>query len=249
MSRHLVRIGAAAAMIACLIGGAGRAAEPTKPSGVVELFTSQGCNSCPPADEAFAQIASRDDVIALAYHVDYWDYRGWRDTLASKQSTQRQYDYMRALGSTSVYTPQAIINGDISLNGADRDNVRKRLAERGASQGLPVGVKVITNGETIVIETEASPTPPPKTHVVLVYFDAPRTVEIDRGENTGRKLTYWNPVTDVQTAGMWHGGVERYELPASEVARKGGCAVLLQSVSHDGGPGKILGAAIVRKPG
>lgn len=244
MNRLSVRLGFAA--LAIVLSGAALAGEKSRPAGVLELFTSQGCNSCPPADEQFAKIASKGDVIALAYHVNYWDYLGWRDTLATKVSTQRQYDYMRALGATSVYTPQAVLNGTTALNGAD-NGLRKRLA--GTDHGkLPVGIKVTKAGETFVIETEAAATPPPKTHVVLVYYDAPRTVQIDRGDNVGRKLTYWNPVTEVQTAGMWHGGVERYELPASEIARKGGCAVLLQSVAQDGGPGKILGAAIVRPP-
>lgn len=246
MDRHIVRIGAAALALS-LLGGASLAGEKKRPVGVVELFTSQGCNSCPPADEAFAEVASKGDVIALAYHVKYWDYLGWRDTLATKVSTERQYDYMRALGATSVYTPQAVINGATALNGADREKLKARL-DQTRSEPLPVDINVSTNGDTFVIETEAAVSPPPKTRVVLVYYDAPRKVEIDRGENVGRKLTYWNPVTEVTTAGMWHGGVERYELPASEVARKGGCAVLLQTVAQDGGPGKILGAAIVRQP-
>lgn len=246
MNRHIARLGATALALSLFVS-VSLAGETKRPVGVVELFTSQGCNSCPPADEAFAEVASKGDVIALAYHVKYWDYLGWRDTLATKVSTERQYDYMRALGDTSVYTPQAVINGATSLNGADKEKLKARLDES-RSQPLPVGINVSTNGDTFVIETEAAQSPPPKTRVVLVYFDAPRKVEIDRGENVGRKLTYWNPVTEVQTAGMWHGGVERYELPTSEVARKGGCAVLLQTVSQNGGPGKILGAAVVRQP-
>ncbi|TIX65173.1 MAG: DUF1223 domain-containing protein, partial [Mesorhizobium sp.] len=82
-----------------------------KPLGVVELFTSQGCSSCPPADEFFAELAGKQDIVALAYHVNYWDYLGWQDTLSNKENTDRQYDYMRAFGSRSVYTPQAVING------------------------------------------------------------------------------------------------------------------------------------------
>ncbi|TIO36397.1 MAG: DUF1223 domain-containing protein, partial [Mesorhizobium sp.] len=82
-----------------------------KPLGVVELFTSQGCSSCPPADEFFAELAAKENVVALAYHVNYWDYLGWQDTLSNKENTERQYDYMRAFGSRSVYTPQAVING------------------------------------------------------------------------------------------------------------------------------------------
>lgn len=247
MSRHPARFGAIG-LVFSLLSGAAIAGDVARPTGVIELFTSQGCSSCPPADEAFADLARKGDVVALAYHVNYWNYLGWRDTLSSKENTQRQYDYMRALGATSVYTPQAVINGTVHLNGANADAVRAHLGRGEAPTALPVGIKVSTADDTVVIETEAATTPVTKAHVVLVYYDAPRTVEIDRGENTGRKVTYWNAVTAMQTAGMWHGGVERYELPASEIARKGGCAVLLQTVAEDGGPGKILGAAVVRKP-
>jgi hypothetical protein len=250
MSRHLARAQfGALALAASLLGGAAFAGDVARPTGVIELFTSQGCNSCPPADEAFADLAKKGDVVALAYHVNYWNYLGWRDTLSSKENTQRQYDYMRALGATSVYTPQAVINGAVHVNGANVDALKARLEPGSTADSLPVGIKVSTADDTVVIETEASNTPINKAHVVLVYYDAPRTVEINRGENAGRKVTYWNPVTEMQTAGMWHGGVERYELPASEIARKGGCAVLLQTVAEDGGPGKILGAAVVRQPG
>jgi hypothetical protein len=235
-------------MAAIFHGNATFADESQHPTGVIELFTSQGCSSCPPADDVFASIAQRGDVVALAYHVNYWDYLGWRDTLGTKQGTQRQYDYMRSLKAASVYTPQAVINGAVHLNGSDIGAVKAQLQLRDGQSALPVAVKVITDTETVIIETEAARQPVAKAHVVLVYYDAPRTVEINRGENVGRKVTYWNAVTDVQTAGMWHGRAERYELPVSEIARKGGCAVLLQAVSEDGGPGQILGAAVVRKP-
>lgn len=236
----------AAALAVSLLGGGASAEEGIHPRGVVELFTSQGCNSCPPADAAFAELAQQDDVVALAYHINYWDYLGWRDTLGSKDNTQRQYDYMRALGAASVYTPQAVINGRAHVNGADARAVKASLGP--TQDRLPIGIKVSNTGDVVVIETEAAKTDVGKVHVVLVYFDAPRTVEIDKGENNTKKVTYWNAVTEIQTAGMWHGGAERYELPMSEIARKGGCAVLLQSVEKDGAPGPILGAAIVRKP-
>ena len=90
-----------------------------EPLGVVELFTSQGCNSCPPADAVLAKLAKRGDVVALGYHIDYWDYLGWRDTLASPAFTARQNAYRKTLGTTDVYTPQAVLNGRMDINGAD----------------------------------------------------------------------------------------------------------------------------------
>ena len=186
-------------------------------------------------------------MVALAYHVTYWDYLGWRDTMGSKENTERQYSYMRTLGAGSVYTPQIVVNGQVHVNGANRAAIDDTIDE--TPDGLPIGIKVKSSGDTIVIETEAAKRPIEKAHVVLVYFEPPRQIDIGRGENNGRKMTYWNAVTGSQTAGMWHGKAERYELPASEISRKGGCAVLLQAVAKDGGPGPILGAAIVRKPG
>jgi hypothetical protein len=222
-----------------------------KPLGVVELFTSQGCNSCPPADEFFAELAAKPDLVALSYHVDYWDYLGWQDTLSRKENTERQFDYMRAFNSRSVYTPQAVINGRAHVNGASRgavDGTLNRMASAG--EGMLVGIKVSRSGDGVTIDAgdAAKDAGKADAHVIVVYFDSPQTVTIGKGENDGRSLTYWNAVSDIQTAGMWHGKAQRYELPMSEIAKKGGCAVLLQSVGKDGLPGPILGAAVIRKP-
>ncbi|MGE0282616.1 MAG: DUF1223 domain-containing protein [Rhizobiaceae bacterium] len=238
-----------AAALAVLLGGTAFAGDGKHPRGVVELFTSQGCNSCPKADKLFTEMAQRDDIVALSYHVTYWDYLGWRDTLASKENTDRQYGYMRSLGAGSVYTPQVVVNGQIHVNGANRAAIDESLQESPKGE-LPVGITVSKAGDSVVIEAEGSPTQASdKAHLVLVYYEPPKEISIARGENNGRKMTYWNAVTEMQTAGMWTGKKQRYELPASEIARnKEGCAVLLQSVAKDGGPGPILGAAVIRKP-
>ncbi|MBZ9892361.1 thioredoxin family protein [Mesorhizobium sp. BR1-1-3] len=220
-----------------------------KPLGVVELFTSQGCSSCPPADTLFSELAAKEDIVALAYHVDYWDYLGWQDTLGRKENTERQYDYMRAFGSRSVYTPQAVINGRVHVNGANRGEVDGALARMAKSgEGMRVAVKVSRTSDRVMIDAGDAGNGPSDAHVVIVYFDPPQTVKVGEGENTGRKMTYWNAVTGIQTAGMWHGKAQRYELPMSEIAKKDGCAVLLQSVGKDGMPGPILGAAFIHKP-
>jgi hypothetical protein len=222
--------------------------ESRKPLGVVELFTSQGCSSCPPADAFFSELVAKGEVIALAYHVDYWDYLGWHDTLARPENTQRQRDYGRAFGVRSVYTPQAVINGRAHVNGAKRAAVTGTLETlQSAGKGLSVELTAAEQGESIVIETGGGPTYS-KAHLVLVFFEDAKPVTIERGENSGSTITYWNAVTAVQTAGMWKGKPTRFELPASEIAKKGGCAALLQSVSKDGLPGPILGATIIRSP-
>lgn len=243
---------AAAVMALCLAALPTAHAEEDRPLGVVELFTSQGCVSCPAADEFFGELAAKKDIVALAYHVDYWDYLGWQDTLSRKENTERQFDYMRAFRSRSVYTPQAVINGRSHVNGANRGAVDGALRglER-SGEGMQVDVRVSRTDDGVAIDAGGARPGAgtlPNAHVVLVYFEPPRTVAIDKGENNGRKLTYWNAVTSIQTAGMWHGKAQRYELPMTEIAKKGGCAVLLQSVGKDGLPGPILGAAMIRKP-
>jgi hypothetical protein len=221
-----------------------------KPSGVVELFTSQGCNSCPPADAVLADLAESGDVVALGYHVDYWDYLGWKDTLGSAENTARQYQYGKTFGDRSVYTPQAVINGRTHVNGARRGDIAGALTDMAKTgSGLTVGVTVTRSGESIIIDTAGVPGGTGDAHLVLVHFDPMRPIEIERGENKGRTITYANPVTDIQTAGMWHGRPARFEFPQSEIANKGGCAVLLQSVSKDGVPGPILGAAVIAPSG
>ncbi|MER9657463.1 thioredoxin family protein [Mesorhizobium sp. M0152] len=216
---------------------------------MVELFTSQGCNSCPPADALFAELAAKEDIVALAYHVDYWDYLGWHDTLGRKENTERQYDYMRAFGSRSVYTPQAVINGRAHVNGANRGEVEGALARMAkAGEGMRVGINVSRTSDRVIIDTGGAGTGPSDAHVVIVYFDPPQTIQVGQGENNGHKMTYWNAVTGIQAAGMWHGRAQRYELPLSEISKKGGSAVLLQSVGKDGMPGPILGAALIYKP-
>lgn len=240
------------AAVALALAGFARASHAettTRPLGVIELFTSQGCNSCPPADELFAEFAAKGDVVALAYHVTYWDYLGWQDKLGSAENTERQYAYMRAFGSRSVYTPQAVINGRTHVNGAKREEVTGALDNlANTGQGMNVDLTVTDNGDTYAIDVGDAKGTNNAAHVVVVHYQAPQVVDLQKGENKGRSVTYWNAVTDLHTAGMWHGKGQRFELPKSEVDKKGGCAVLLQAVGKDGLPGPILGAAVVRKP-
>mgnify|MGYP005812946759 CR=1 FL=1 len=241
--RTVLRLAAAAALLYVAPAFAG---EIVKPKGVVELFTSQGCNSCPPADDVLAELARQGEVVALGYHVDYWDYLGWKDTLATPENTERQKLYGKAFGKREVYTPQAVINGRIHVKGGKRGAVKAALFELAQTgQGLSVDIDITKTGESVVIEADGVPGGEGDAHLVLVHFAPMRPVVIERGENRGRTITYANPVTAVQTAGMWHGKAARFELPRSEIEKKGGCAVLLQSVSKDGLPGPILGAAVL----
>lgn len=244
------RIGLAAATLAfSILSGACLAGEAKTPLGVIELFTSQGCSSCPPADKVFGELAARDDVVALAYHIDYWDYLGWQDTLANPDNSARQYDYMHAFGRRSVYTPQAIVNGRAEASGANREEIETALVGlKEDGKGLTVPISAKRAGDSVVIEAGEG-SHDAKAVVVLVLFAPATPIAIRKGENKGRTITYWNAVLRVQTVGMWHGALARFEMPLTEVIRKGaeGCAVLLQSVAADGRPGPIIGATIIRK--
>lgn len=241
----LIRLTAAAAIV--LMANTASGGNAARPLAVVELFTSQGCSSCPPADGILSELADRGDLVALSYHVDYWDYLGWRDTLATTGNTERQYAYGRSFGARSVYTPQAVVNGRLHMSGAQRqriDGTIDRLAAAG--EGMTIDVSAAYSGESIVIRLGEG-AGGQKAHVVLAYFDPESTVTIRRGENTGRTVTYRNAVTSVQTVGMWHGDAERLEVPVAEMEMRGagGCAILLQQVDSKGLPGAILGATLV----
>jgi hypothetical protein len=213
------------------------------PIGVVELFTSQGCSSCPPADKALSKLIEEGKVIALSYHVDYWDYLGWKDTLSSKASTTRQYRYADTLKRRGVYTPQAIINGRDHLVGSNYKGIKARVSTFDATeQGLAIPLSISANGDELNISIGAGSG---KANIVAVYFDNENVVDIKRGENTGEKITYHHSVTDIQTIGMWNGSAQNLKLPASVVqkAKKGGAAILLQTITKEGTPGSILGAA------
>ncbi|MCZ4091074.1 DUF1223 domain-containing protein [Sinorhizobium psoraleae] len=214
--------------------------------GVVELFTSQGCSSCPPADAALKKLVDEGDVVALAYHVDYWNYLGWADTLASKENTERQYAYARMLGSNGVYTPQAVLNGRDHLNGANLQAIRSRLdAMNTDGRGLAVPVDAAIAADEISIKIGAGEG---KANVVVVYFDRAKVVDVEKGENSGKQIAYWHAVRDIQTIGMWDGKPAEFTLPASvliEGRGNSGCAILLQSMKDAETLGAIVGAAAV----
>jgi hypothetical protein len=218
-------------------------AEPVK--GVIELFTSQSCSSCPPADKVFGTLIKRDGIIGLAYHVDYWDYLNWKDTFSSKESTSRQYGYATSFRSSQVYTPQLIVNGRTSVKAGSPDSVFAAMDDMAKSgQGLPVTVSADVNKKRLSV-TAGKGTG--AANLVLVMFDTSETVSIKSGENGGKTVEYHNAVTGIQTIGMWKGEELVVELPRSEYLKeKGlGCAVLLQRVTDQGTPGEIIGATIV----
>jgi hypothetical protein len=215
--------------------------------GVVELFTSQGCSSCPRADAELGRLAAEDDILALSYHVDYWNYRGWKDTLSDAAHSERQTGYARTMGTHSVYTPQVVVNGRDHANGADDATIRALLANfETGGDGLTVDVALTQNADMIEVTIAGAPGGG-KAEIAMVYFDEATTVEIARGENRGKRITYHHSVRDLEIIGMWSGQDMRIELPRSVLGNDPGrgCAVLLQRVDAKGHPGAILGAAVL----
>jgi len=170
---------------------------------VVELFTSQGCSSCPPADAFFEQLAARDDVLALALHVDYWDYIGWKDTFGSPAHTARQRGYAAAAGRKMVYTPQMVVNGAVDLVGSRYRDVTDVIDKHLAQPGNGLEVQVRREGGQVHLEARAAN--PQETPLVVqcARYMPEATVEIARGENAGRTITYNNIVTDLIEVATW----------------------------------------------
>ena len=230
MTRSLRECMAAAAMLCCV---AAMNAQP-RPV-VVELFTSQGCSSCPPADAYVGKLSARSDVLALSFHGDYWDDLGWRDRFALAQSVERQNIYARNLRRSSVYTPQLIVDGRDDYVGSDGRGVATALSEN--RDGVPVGVSV--RDAEVLVEIGAQPGVPP-SDVMLVAYLRHAVSAIGRGENAGRTLDEFNIVRDIRTLGLWKGQVETFHVSVSSLPPDAtNVAVLVQP----SGQAPIIGAA------
>ncbi|MBE7183924.1 MAG: DUF1223 domain-containing protein [Methylobacterium mesophilicum] len=238
----------ASALSLTLLGPA--LAEEAPVSGVVELFTSQGCKSCPPADAALAGMAGRPDLLALAFHVDYWDYLGWRDGMATPENTLRQKLYGKRFGARSIYTPQAIVNGRAQFNGAKAAEIAGALeTQKRTGEAPSVVVKTRRVGDSLMIDVAEGALPEGnKAHLMLVGFGGTTAVKIDAGDNQGQTFSYVNAVKTMRPIGVWKGQAMHVELPWMSVEDNMGAAVILQVMGKDKVPGPILGAAIVTRP-
>jgi hypothetical protein len=156
---------------------------------------------------------------------------------------------MRSFGDRSIYTPQLIVNGREDFKGGDRKSVEQGLtAFSTKGEGMTVNLSISETKDSIIIKAGSTTEPAAEANLMLVYFEPPRAIDIDKGENVGRKAIYLNAVTGIRAAGVWHGKAQEFELPKSEFDSKGGCAALLQGATEDGKLGPILGAALVRHP-
>ncbi|MDP6705194.1 MAG: DUF1223 domain-containing protein [Alphaproteobacteria bacterium] len=213
-------------------------AEPLKT--VVELFTSQGCNSCPPADAYLGRLAKREDLIGLTFHVDYWDYLGWRDTFASPLYTERQRSYATAMQDRRVYTPQMVIGGAIHAVGSDEGEVTRAIDKVRRERRAGPDIEMMRDGKRVLVKLSAGAAEGDAT-IWLARYDNVREVAIRRGENGGRQLSYYNVVRQLTNVGLWRGEAMEIAFPLADLAEGGrdGCAIIVQL----GGHGAIIGAA------
>ena len=222
-----------------MLAAAAAAAGGARPA-VVELYTSQGCSSCPPADALLGEIAAREDVLALSFHVDYWDKFGWRDRFSLPEARQRQLDYVRRFGQDWVYTPDMVIDGHIDVLGVDRQDLLRRLSAR--RSGVPVHLAV--RGEDLVVTVEAARDSAP-ADVILIGYQPRAVTAIGEGENAGRELHEFNIVRSFATLGSWKGTLAEWHVPLGSLpADAARVAVLVQQP----GPGLIVGALSAALP-
>ncbi len=210
-----------------------------EPVAVVELFTSQGCSSCPPADKIFKEIAMRDDVVALAYHVDYWDYLGWVDSFADPAFVDIQRAYARAAGERTIYTPQVVIGGTDHVIGSRPMLIANTLRQH-LKKPQPATITLSRNGSAIQIRAQAKGPFRSAAVVRLITYLPEATVEIRRGENAGRTLSYANIVLSRDTIGSWNGAGDFQA--SAKVSSDAPAVVLVQ----EGESGPILAAAQLR---
>ena len=171
---------------------------------VVELYTSQGCSSCPPADEMMQVLAERDDVIALSLHVDYWDYIGWKDEFADPKHAKRQRGYAMEAGRRSVYTPEMIVNGTSDIVGAKPMKLATAI-EKHKSDPKTVDLDLLRSGDTVIINARVVSGTQKAMTIHMLRYQPRRKADITRGENAGRTLEYVNVAQDWQVLSEWDG--------------------------------------------
>jgi hypothetical protein len=220
-------------------------ATSTSPKAVIELFTSQGCSSCPAADAILGKLATRDDVIAISLSVDYWDYFGWKDTLAQAKFSDRQKAYAKMLGDGMVYTPQVVVNGRAHVNGSDATKIERAIDRTaGAFGASQVPVRLSAKDGRLVVEVGREEQSVAREATVwLAVISKSVEVPISRGENKGKTITYSNVVRELMPIGTWHGKPMTVELARDTFMHRNAerCAVLVQQ----GRGGPVIGAALL----
>ena len=215
------------------------------PRAVVELFTSQGCSSCPAADKIVGELASDPSVIALSLPIDYWDYLGWKDTLADSRFTARQRAYPAKRGDREVYTPQVVVNGQAQVVGNDRAQIDHAISDTATTPGvMSVPVSVMREGKELKVSVPAAKDGI-RGEVWICSIARAVPIVIGKGENRGREITYHNVVRNRLKVGDWTGKAGHWTVPLENLTRDGvdAAVVYVQNGSRDQ-PGAMLGAAL-----
>jgi hypothetical protein len=234
--RKALSLGVAAFVAPAIIG---RALAGTSPV-LVELFTSQGCSSCPAADKLMGEMARRDDLIVVSQNVDYWDYLGWKDTLAKPEFTKRQMEYAKSRGDGEVYTPQVVVNGQYHAVGSSKSGVEAAISK--AKRG-DIALKLDATKDEISVQVPDGDGSWHGTLWIMGIKDR-KDVAIERGENSGHTVSYHNVVRQLTPAGMYKGKALSLVLPRETVAARD-CSRCL-AVLQEGMTGQVRGIAMYR---
>jgi hypothetical protein len=241
LHRRLAR----ASVIASLLIAACPPVQAGEPRAFLELFTSQGCSSCPPADKLLGELTGDPSLVAVSVPIDYWDYLGWKDTLASAGHSARQRAYARARGDRQVYTPQVVVNGVMHVLGSDRAAIDRAITttDRNAAV-MSVPILMSVGGRNLNVKIGAAEKAHAAGEVWLCPLAKSVRVEIGRGENHGRTITYHNVVRGWMKLGDWTGTDSTWSVPLANIAADDvdAAAVVVQEGTHEK-PGIILGAA------
>lgn len=218
---------------------------------VVELFTSQGCPLCPKADAFLGELTKRDDVLALSFHVDYWDYIGWADPFAKPAYSKRQEKYLDRFGLPYVFTPQAVVNGRLHASGNRQDQILHNVKTAGDVERGRIDVELtrISAGQVRIRIPMPEAVYRGEAEIILIRFDEKKETVVTHGENAGKKLVNYNVVRIMRPIADWNGEAVDMVQRLAELESSGGdfCAVIVQERAQ----GRILGAAFVdmRGPG
>jgi hypothetical protein len=226
--------------------------------GVIELFTSQGCSSCPPADEVLGELARDPSIVAMSLPIDYWDYLGWKDTLAKPRHSARQRGYAHQRGDREVYTPQVVVNGAVHVLGSDKAAIEDAMAQTrtaGAMLSLPIRLALSDGNLAVTVQPattegpsateDPSATEGPSAEVWLCALTKTVPVEIGRGENHGHTVAYHNVIRHWIKLGDWTGQPATFSIPAADFETEGidAVAVIIQAGTPEN-PKAMLGAAL-----
>ena len=204
----------------------------------VELFTSQGCSSCPPADAQLGKLAQRPDIVALSFHVDYWDYIGWKDRFATKETTARQRIYAHTLSQRYVYTPEMVVDGRVNQPGTSDGQIEDMLSDarrQSAVRATPTLKRMADGSLRIWLAAQKLDHP---ADVMLFAYDRRHSTPIARGENEGRRIDNFNVVRRFERVSSWAGAEASWTVPADHFGPDQGLAVLVQLADQ----GPVLGA-------